>query len=102
MRGALVLLILGFVKQMVRSEGLAMRHFRWSVETCRRVSLNLYWFLPIETSLIAFNRFIFYSGQPQWNVVSRLVLLVVLVLIVVFFACSMEPAMLKASSAKPT
>ncbi len=80
-----VLLIFGFVRQMVRTDGLALRHFRWTEDSCRRIYRNLYWFLPLLTVSVGFNRFTFLAGVEGWNLFSRLFLIAMLVLTLVFF-----------------
>ncbi len=84
-RVAVVLALFGFVRQMVRTDGLAMRHFRWTEASCRRIALNLHWFIPLFAACALVNRFTFYAGVGGWNLFSRLGLLVSLTLAVVFF-----------------
>ncbi|KAA3619048.1 MAG: potassium transporter [Proteobacteria bacterium] len=85
LRAAMVLLILGLARQIVRAEGLAIRHFRWTEDTCGRISRNLYWFLPLGTVAITTNWFLFNASVNGWNLFSRLSFLVALAFVVVFF-----------------
>lgn len=80
-----VLLLFGFVRQMVRVDGLALRHFRWTEETGRRIWRNLGWFIPSFAAAIAVTRFTFDAGIDGWNLISRVAFLVAMALAVVYF-----------------
>lgn len=83
-RAGLWVLVLEFIREMVRADGLAIRHFRWTEDTCHRIGRNLIWFLPLAPALAAANRFAFDSGVPGFNLASRLLFIATLAAIFVF------------------
>src|SRR5690606_9822224 len=83
-RAGLWVLVLEFIREMVRTDGLAIRHFRWTEDTCQRIGRNLIWFLPLAPVLAAANRFAFDSGVPGFNLASRLLFIATLAAIFVF------------------
>ncbi len=84
-RAGAVLLLLGFVRQMVRSDGLALRHFRWTDETGRRIWRNLTWFAPSFAVAIAVTHFTFDAGIDGWNLFSRVSLIFAMILALLYF-----------------
>lgn len=83
-RAGLWVLVLEFLREMVRADGLAMRHFRWTEDTCRRIGRHLVWFLPLAPVLTAANRFAFDAGVPGLDLASRLLFIATLATIFLF------------------
>jgi potassium efflux system protein len=83
-RAGLWVFVLGFVRQMVKPDGLAPRHFRWTDDTCGRIGRNLLWLLGVLPVLVAISRFTFFAGIPGWNLFSRITFLSALALLFLF------------------
>ncbi|MFT4582576.1 MAG: small-conductance mechanosensitive channel [Gammaproteobacteria bacterium] len=61
--GALVYLILEFVLQCVRKDGLAELHFKWNTTTTSALKHNLPWFMAIFIPTIVINLFVESQGS---------------------------------------
>ncbi|MFT4584754.1 MAG: small-conductance mechanosensitive channel [Gammaproteobacteria bacterium] len=61
--GALVYLILEFILQCVRKDGLAKLHFKWNIATISALKNNLPWFMAIFIPTIVINLFVELQGS---------------------------------------
>ncbi|GJL81437.1 MAG: potassium transporter [marine bacterium B5-7] len=84
LRASMLVLFLGYTVYMVRPNGLATRHFKWTEDTCRHFASNLRWFVPTIVITVALNRFMFYSGVSDFILFSRILILLSVLLVTVF------------------